>query len=201
VITTLWACLLVSGQYVVLVFLALDVRERGELSLGTAVAFLAIAQAGGIIGRTSWGYLSDRAFGGRRRPLLAIITAVGLACTLTLAALPSRVDTVALCGLSFIVGFSLLGWPGLWITLVCEVAGPWRAGAATGFALTFVTVAGFVSPPVYGLIIDLTQSFRAMWLALSFVLLISLMLLKVIREKEGDSALRQPMPSPITGSP
>jgi MFS family permease len=196
VLTTLWACLLVSGQYAVLAFLALDIRERGGFSLPSAVAFLAVAQAGGVIGRAGWGFLSDRSFGGQRLPLLACVTGVGLVSTVTLAVLPSEVGLIALLAVTFLAGLSLLGWPGLWITLICEIAGPWRAGAATGFALTFVTVASFASPPIYGLIVDLTHSFRAMWLALALVLLASLGLLKLIHEKQDGPTVGPPMISP-----
>jgi sugar phosphate permease len=191
VLTALWACLLVSGQYALLAFLALDIHETNHFSLGAAVAFLAVAQAGGVVGRTGWGYLSDRAFGGNRRPLLALITCAGLISAFALAALPGAVPLPVLLAVTFVAGASLLGWPGLWITLVCELGGPSRAGAATGFSLTFVTFASFVSPPVYGLVIDVTDSFRAMWLALAGVLVASLLVLRLVRERPERPSTEQ----------
>jgi MFS-type transporter involved in bile tolerance (Atg22 family) len=49
--------------------------------------------------------------------------------------------------------------------------------------MTFVTLASFLSAPVYGLVIDVTGSFRAMWLVLAGVLAASLVVLKLVRER------------------
>ena len=58
--------------------------------------------------------------------------------------------------------------------MIAEVAGPERVGAATGFAITFVACAIALSPPLYGLVADLTGTYRAIWLVLAAILVVAL---------------------------
>src|SRR5207248_166657 len=85
---TLWGCLVVSGQYAILAFLALDLHRGARLALATASLLVAVVQAAGILGRVAWGALSDRALSRGRKPLLLVLTAVGLAGALLLLATP-----------------------------------------------------------------------------------------------------------------
>ena len=66
---TLWACLIVSGQYALIVFLALDLHETASLSLAAGALLLALANATGIVGRVAWGAASDRALARGHLPL------------------------------------------------------------------------------------------------------------------------------------
>jgi sugar phosphate permease len=182
-LATAWGALLVSGQYAILAFLALDVHEHASISLTSAVAFAGVAHAGGMVGRLAWGWLSDRAFGGRRRPLLGVITAAAVVVALALAALPGGASVAVIAVIAFLAGLSILGWQGVWVTLVCELAGADRAGAATGFALTFIALASLVAAPLYGLVVDLTGSYRTMWLALATALAASSLPLLLARER------------------
>jgi hypothetical protein len=54
--------------------------------------------------------------------------------------------------------------------MIAETAGPARAGAATGFAITFIALAIAISLPSYGLVADLAGTYRAIWAALALVL-------------------------------
>jgi predicted MFS family arabinose efflux permease len=66
--------------------------------------------------------------------------------------------------------------------MVAEAAGPARVGAATGFAVTFVTIAIACTAPVYGLVADLAGSYRAIWAALSLVLALAFVPASLVRE-------------------
>jgi MFS family permease len=81
-----------------------------------------------------------------------------------------------------VAGFALIGFQGLWVTMIAEAAGPARAGAATGFGVTFVAAGIAVSPPLYGLVADLAGTYRAIWAALAFVLACSLVPALLIHE-------------------
>ncbi|MEA2332616.1 MAG: hypothetical protein QOH58_2754 [Thermoleophilaceae bacterium] len=183
VLATLWGCLVVSGQYALLAFLPLDVHEHSSIPLATTVALVAVANVGGMAGRIAWGHLSDRTFGTRRRPLLALLTASALLSALILAALPGGMPVAAIGAVAFVAGLTILGWQGVWVTLICELAGAARSGVATGFAVSFIALASFISTPLYGLVIDLTGSYRAMWLALSVALALSFVPLLLLRER------------------
>jgi MFS family permease len=181
---TLWACLLVTGQFSVIAFLALDLHEGSHLSLARASLLVAVAQATGIAGRVLWGAFSDRALAHGRKPQLLILTGVGLAAALLLFAVPRNVPTAVLVLVAALVGFALFGYQGLWITILSETAGPDRVGAATGFAVTFVVAAAALSPPFYGLVADITGTYRAMWAVLAAILALAFIPAALLQEPE-----------------
>jgi predicted MFS family arabinose efflux permease len=187
---TLWGCMMVGGQYVLIAFLPLHVHEGGGISLAAAALWLvSIVQVGGVLGRIAWGSVSDRLLGGRRRPLLAVISGIGAAGFLALALLPADAPVTAFGVAGFLGGISVIGWQGMFITGLAEIAGPRRAGAATGFALTFVSIGIAASPPLFGLVADLAGSYEAMWLALAIVVALSLVPALLVREpSEGPAA-------------
>ena len=57
-----------SAQSSVLAYLVLFARETFGMSSVDAARLLALAHLGGMAGRLGWGAVSDRVFGGRRRP-------------------------------------------------------------------------------------------------------------------------------------
>ncbi len=166
---TAWGCLVVTGQYALVAFLALDLNEGSGLTLAEASIFVAVANIAGIIGRVLWGLVSDH-HGGSRKAYLLTINAVGLIGAVLLFVVP-RTAPIA-----------LIGYQGLWITMIAEVAGPERVGAATGFAITFVASAIALSPPLYGLVADLAGTYRAIWAVLAIVLVIALVPASLVRE-------------------
>src|SRR5207247_2718224 len=83
---TVWGCLVVSGQYALLAFLALDLHQSAGLALATGSLLVAVANAAGIVGRVAWGAVSDRALAHGRKPLLLVLTIVGLVGALALLA-------------------------------------------------------------------------------------------------------------------
>ncbi|MDX6466526.1 MAG: hypothetical protein QOI27_1566 [Gaiellaceae bacterium] len=180
---TLWGCLVVTGQYAILAFLPLDLHRRAGLSLASASLFVGLANAVGIVGRVFWGTISDRALARGRKPLLLLLNVAGLAAALVLLATPTSSPVAVFGVVAAFAGFALIGYQGLWITLVAETAGPRRVGAATGFAVTFVQTAIALSPPLYGLVADVAGSYRAIWAALACVLLIALVPALLLREE------------------
>ena len=185
---TLWGCLVVTGQYAILAFLPLDLHRRAGLSLASASLLVAVANACGILGRIVWGAASDRVLTHGRKPLLLVLNAAGLLAAVALLATPSSAPVVAFAAVAAFAGFALIGYQGLWITLVAETAGPHRVGAATGFAVTFVQTAIALTPPLYGLVADVAHSYRAIWAVLAFVLLLAFVPALLIRESSGAPA-------------
>ena len=184
VLLTLWGCLVVTGQYTILAFLALDLHQRRGLSLASASLLVALANGVGIVGRIAWGVISDRALARGRKPLLLLLNAAGLLAAVALLVTPGSAPVAVFAVLAAFAGFALIGYQGLWITMVAELAGPRRVGAATGFAVTFVQVSIASTPALYGLVADLSGSYRAVWAALSGVLLVALVPAALVRERE-----------------
>lgn len=179
---SLWAMLFVSGQYAVLVYLVIDLTSEIGLSLTTAVALLAVATAAGVVGRVVWGWLSDRISGGRRRPGLVAVTVSGAASAALLAALPFQPAVPIAVGAAALAGFSLVGWQGLWVTLISELAPEGSSATALGYGLTFTNTGIVFWPPLLGLAADLTGTFTTSWIVLCVVLMASLVPLLAIDE-------------------
>ena len=171
---TLWGCLVVTGQYTILAFLALDLHQSAGLSLVSASLLVAVANAMGIVGRIAWGTISDHALSRGRKPLLLLLNVTGLVSAVALLATPRSAPVGVFVVLAALGGFALIGYQGLWITLLAEMAGPRRVGVATGFAVTFVQISIALTPPLYGLVADWTGSYRSVWAVLCCLLLLAL---------------------------
>ena len=101
---------------------------------------------------------------------------------LALLALPHNAPTVVIVAAAILAGLALIGYQGLWVTMVAEAAGPERVGAATGLAITFIGASIALSPPLYGLVADLAGTYRAIWAVLAVVLGIAFIPAVMIRE-------------------
>lgn len=183
---TLWGCLVVTGQYVILAFLALDMHQSAGLSLVAASLLVSLANAVGILGRLFWGAFSDRELSRGRKPLLIALNVTGLVAAIALFVTPRSAPVWVFVVLGCIAGFALIGYQGLWITVLAELAGPRRVGAATGFAVTFTQLAIALTPPVYGLIADQAGTYRAVWAALACVLLVALVPAALLGERTDE---------------
>lgn len=171
---TTWSCLLVTGQFVTLTFLALDARERTNLSLSSAVLLVAVAQVSGILGRIIWGLASDRSLAYGRKPFLIALTAGGAISALFVAGIPASASILVWGAAAVLLGFTVIGYQGLFVTMLTDAVPRARVGAAMGFAVTFNFLAIAVTPPLYGLVADVAGTYRAVWLALFVVLLAAL---------------------------
>ena len=179
---TAWGALVVTGQYAILAFLPLDLHRRAGLSLASASLLVGLANGVGIAGRIAWGAISDRAIARGRKPLLLLLNAAGLLAALALLATPSSAPVAVFALVAAFAGFALIGYQGLFITFVAETAGPRRVGAATGFVVTFVQAAIAVTPPLYGLVADVSGSYRTIWAVLACVLLVAFVPAALLRE-------------------
>ena len=184
---TVWGCLIVTGQYALVAFLALDLNQGAGFTLAEGSILVAIANVAGIIGRVLWGLVSDHHRGGSRKAYLLTINLVGLIGSLLLFVVPRSAPVAVLVAIVAFAGLGLIGYQGLWITMIAEVAGPERVGAATGFAITFVSSAIALSPPLYGLVADLTGTYRAIWLVLAGILVVALVPAALVRESPPEA--------------
>jgi sugar phosphate permease len=155
--------LLQSG---VLAYFVLSLRDTFALSTVDAGRLLALAHLGGAAGRLGWGVVSDRVFAGRRRPGLAINALIGAAAFGCLA-LGATLPLPLLPLLALLLGVAAFGWVGLYFALVAEIGGASSAGLLTGLAVIFSWGGVLVGPPLFGLLLHATDSYRAAWLALA----------------------------------
>ncbi len=155
------------GHFVV--FLTEDL----EISKVTAGLSLATLHLGGMLGLLGWGSFSDRLFRMDRRLSLFLI---GLSTGIMylffgLFLYHPAINQVIVFISSFLFGFLALGWSGVYLTTVGEIAGGNQAGIATGLALLFIRIGMLVAPPIFGLIADTNGYYRYSWLIFGFVIL------------------------------
>lgn len=154
------------AQSSVLAYLVLYATEVLAASVVEAGRLLALAQAGGAAGRLAWGFISDRLFGGRRRPGIVSTALIG-AFTYAVFSLGTLVPSQLAPALAVVAGAGAFGWVGLYLALVAEIAGPRYAGLLTGIAVMFAWSGVLVGPPIFGLLLEATGSYLLPWLLLS----------------------------------
>ncbi|MGI9658341.1 MAG: MFS transporter, partial [Gaiellaceae bacterium] len=160
--------LIMAGmQLSVLSLLAVYLVDEIEQSETTAGLGVAVLLAGATLGRISWGWLSDRL---HSRILALQLAALGSALALVLV--PPAGGNPGLWLLLFGLGFCSIGWNGVWIAAAAESVNPGAVGQATAVVLVFAFAGGFIFPPTFGKIVDVTSSWPATWLiAAGFVAL------------------------------
>jgi sugar phosphate permease len=169
-VRVLLACgfLLSLAQSSLLAYLALYATETFALSAVAAGWVLALAQAGGTASRLGWGVVSDRLFGGRRRPGVVITALIGAGAYGALA-LGAALPVPLLALLAPVAGAGAFGWVGLYFALVAEIGGPGAAGLLTGVAVACAWTGVLVGPPLFGLVLEATGSYAPAWLLLAGV--------------------------------
>lgn len=173
-----------AAQFTVLTYLILFLHDRVGLTIATASIFLGIAQFGGIIGRIFWGSVSDTVFRGHRRPAMAC---VGLAIAIMALSMLflNHSSPVWLVGImSWLLGFSALGWNGVHVVLISELAGKEHAGTAMGLSMTLLQIGVLAFPPIFGLFVDMTESYQSSWVALAILIVVGLLPLTKVKENK-----------------
>jgi sugar phosphate permease len=154
------------AQSSVLAYLALYTKETFLVTAVAAGQFLALAQVGGTASRLAWGAISDRFFGGRRRPGVMINALIG-AVAYTLFAFGETLPAPLIVPLAIVAGAAAFGWVGLYFALVAEIGGARYAGLLTGVAVAFSWSGVLVGPPVFGVVLQATGAYTTPWLMLA----------------------------------
>jgi predicted MFS family arabinose efflux permease len=174
-------------QTVWMAFLVLYLQGVVGLTLLAASRYLALAQAGGVLGRVAFGVLSDRVFAGRRRAPLAIAGCGSALCSVAMAFTGPGSPAPWLTLLALVFGFVGIGWNGVQHTLMAELAGPRSAGTAVGLGLAVSSVGVMVGPLVFGWSVTLAGGYRGPWLGLAGTMLGALAILALVRERHRPS--------------
>jgi predicted MFS family arabinose efflux permease len=174
-------------QMSVVGFLVLFLRERVGLGIAEAGVLLALTQAGGVVGRIGWGLLSDTLFGGRRKVVMAVIGGLAVVSLLALATVGRETPRPLLLLILSSTGLSAIGWNGINMTFVAEIAGRRASATAAGLNLTASSLGIMTGPPLFGLLVDFTGSYALAFLAGAWLHLAALLMLSQVRTSLHDT--------------
>lgn len=134
-------------------------------TLLAAGAAMSAANAGGVVGRVTWGWLTDRWLPPGR--MLAALGAAMALCAGTLAALQAGAPFALAVLLLVAFGASAIGWNGVYLAEVARLAPPGMASIATGGSLSVTFLGVVLGPLLFGAVSGLAGSYRAGFLALA----------------------------------
>jgi MFS transporter, ACS family, hexuronate transporter len=169
-------------EFSVMAYFVLYLQSVLAFAVVAAGMFLAILQAGGAAGKPLAGFISDRAFGGKRKRAYLIVIGTGVVLCAIWSLIPSGFSLWMIGLLAVILGLSSFSWGGLHLTLVSEIAGKELTGAAIGVSTVVQMIGNILGPPVFGYIIDSTGSYRMAWQFLAVLGIIGVILLLFVRE-------------------
>ncbi len=133
---------------------------------------LSLFMIGGIIGNPLFGFLNDRFLNSNRRlslyTLLMTLSGLFLLLGSVIVSVPLPYWVIAL--FTLVLGMVAFAAMGMMFTTLGDVVGPRLMGTATGFMLTFVRLSVVVTPPLLGLLADVSGDYRLSW----FVIAVSL---------------------------
>ncbi len=144
-------------------FLVVYLAQRIGFSVPVAGAALATAMTAGIIGRILWGVVAD--IGVKPRDLLGILGVTMSVGAFLTATFTGTWPLAAVLSVSVVYGATAIGWNGVYLSEVARIAPPGKAGAATGASLAMTYAGVVVLPMLFWLIVTLTDSYAAAFVA------------------------------------
>jgi nitrate/nitrite transporter NarK len=186
---TLWAFCMVGLQLIVVSYLILYLVESLEYSTILAGGYLSICLITSIIGRIFWGGASDFLFKGSRKATLA---GIGFLATIGFFIMSFFEPTTPKAMVVFtvsIIGASAMSWPGIFTVYIAEIAGSERSGTAIGVTNAVVRIGIIIMPPVFGHLVDTTNSYYIGWLITSIIATVSTIIMLILAKEpnQGDN--------------
>jgi len=153
---------IVTVEFGVLAHLVLYLTEDLLFPVVTAGAILALTEGGGILGKPLSGVLSDRVFQSSRRKVFMMWAGVACVTSLLIAVFGSALGP-ALYPILFIFGICGIGWGGINLTLVGELAGVELAGRVTSINSLINSCGVALGPILFGYLVDTTGDYQPAW--------------------------------------
>ncbi|MBI3757141.1 MAG: MFS transporter [Deltaproteobacteria bacterium] len=179
--------LLPLGQFVLLTYLALYLKETQGIPVTTTATLLVGAQIAGASGRVLWGMWSDRWFRQHRKPALMWASVFSTGGSLVLGWLPQGAPLWVIGVVVLVYAFNTIGWHGSWIAMLAEIAGPDKQGRTLGMAMTIMYPGIMALPPLFGLFVDYTHSWQWAWTMLAGVLAMGTTLVLLVKEQKSQA--------------
>lgn len=174
---TTWGFIIVGLQFSVLSYLILFLVEDAGYSEVKAAGYLGMALMASVIARVLWGGVSDFILGTRRVATLCILGIVGVLGLFSAAIIGTATTDIVIAIVCITIGISILSWPGIFTVYIAELGGAERSGAAIGTVNTVQRLGIVIVPPLFGLLVDNTNSYSLAWGLAGAMLLIGTIIL------------------------
>ncbi|WMT49168.1 MAG: MFS transporter [Thermoplasmatales archaeon] len=178
------------GQQSLLTYSVLFTSSIG-FKLFTAEILLASILIGSFIGRILWASLSNRLFPNRR--ILSLIMVMILSSLFFFIYSFLTLNFYLAIGMSFILGLTAIGWNGVYITVISEIAPRGKIGLYSGLGLLIISFGTILGTPFSGFISDYTHEYSTIWQILAAgIFAVSILLLifsgKILKKKDESDA-------------
>lgn len=157
------------GEFGMMTYFVLYLKTHLMISVVTAGFLLGALDVGGFFGKPIAGVISDRLWGGRRKPTFILLGILSTIFTAIFAILPVGTPQWLILVCAFGFGFAAIGWGGIYFTMVAECAGKEHAATVLGAGSVFLMIGNIVGVPLFGHISDVTGTWT--W---SFIYLVGL---------------------------
>ena len=147
-----------GGVQITLVsYLVAFLTEAFAMRLVLAGLVMATSQVASVIGRVAWGVVADRLLS-RRRMLGLLGAGMGFTAVVTLAAVPQWPGWL-LFVYAALFGATAVGWNGVYLAEVADLAPAGQTSQATGGCLFFTFLGVVVTPLLFNLMLSLAGSY------------------------------------------
>ena len=174
-------------QGTVVSFLILYMIEKLGYSFLEAGTLFTSVMISGAVGRILWGYLSDRLFGARRKPVLIIISTLALLAVMALAVWNVTLSKWLFMPVLIVLGLSTVGWNSVALVLVTEISAESKIGTSVGLIATISWVGVASGPIIFGGLTDHFGYFYA-WMSLAFFCFLTLIYCFLLPEADNGTA-------------
>ncbi|NIN52735.1 MAG: MFS transporter [Nitrososphaeria archaeon] len=164
-------------------FVVLFLAEAHLIDVVTGGILLSLLLGSGAVARVVLGIVSDRVLRGRRKNTFLLCYVLTGIFSVMIAYTPLGTPLWMLAILMAFWGFVAVGWGGLYLTLIGELAGAESTGLAAGFGNLFVCMGAMAGPPIFGFIVDVTGSYPIAWDVVGILCLASIPLIRLVREE------------------
>jgi sugar phosphate permease len=167
-------------QFGCLVWIPSFLKEAYAISVDRASTITALVLLPGVFASPLAGFLSDHYFGGQRKPLILMGMLILALATFLLS---REVSITMAAGLLAIVGLMIIMPDVLLAAYPSDILSRKLSATGMGFLTTFTSIAGIITTPLSGKIIDLFDSYAAVFFSFAVVALAGALLTLCIREK------------------
>ncbi|MEX1349903.1 MAG: MFS transporter [Desulfobacterales bacterium] len=166
-------------QFGCLVWIPSFLKEAYAMSVDRASTISALVLLPGVFASPLAGFLSDHYFRGKRKPLILMLMFILALATFLLS---QNVSITLAIGLLTIVGLMIIMPDVLLAAYPSDILSRKLSATGMGFLTTFTSIAGIITTPLSGKIIDLFGSHTAVFFSFAMVALAGAFLTLCIRE-------------------